>query len=131
MTPIHLAEVKNGEVKYFYPDKLKTWLQQLGESKIEVIFRKRKKQRSIQQNRYLWGVPYKIVSEDTGMSTEAVHNFFKLQFLRYYIGEFQTIKSTTELTPMEFNEYCDNINMFCVEKFGYSIPLPNSGEVEY
>jgi len=129
MIPIHLAEIKNGTLKYFYPDRLQKWLRQLGDGKIEVIFRKKQNKRSIQQNKYLHAVPYKIFSEDTGMTKSQVHNFFKLQFLKEKVGKYETIGSTSKLSTKEFSQYLEQINNFCEEERGYSIPLPN--RVEY
>ena len=85
--------------------------------------------RSGRQNRYLWAVCYKILSDETGHSTEEIHDFMKSMFLpRFFItigGKEQEVrKSTTELSTVEFEEYLMRIRVFAGE-MNCSIPLPN------
>lgn len=126
ITPIHLAEIKNNELHYFYPELLNKWLVQLNEQKVEVIIRKRKNTRSNQQNKYLWGVVYQLISNETGMDVEEVHNFFKIKYLKKYVGKFLTVGSTTKLSTTEFNNYIDSICSFASQELNIEMPLPNT-----
>lgn len=127
ITPIHLAEVANGKIKFFDYLRLDEWLRQHNNEKIEVIVRPRTKpKRSDKQNRYLWGVVYKLISDHTGFEVEEVHELMKFRFLRTQIGRFETTLSTAKLSTIEFNEYLDKINRFAIEECGFSIPLPNT-----
>jgi hypothetical protein len=111
---------------------------------IEITIRKARNKRSNNQNRYLWGCVYPILRQgfkDLGtlMTLEQVHSFMKDYFIQHQpesiiIREVhipnsdttvKTIKSTTELTPTEFNEYKNELQHFGVEMLGVDIPDPN------
>lgn len=124
IVPIHLAEIKNGELFFFDRKRFDKWILTLGNKKVEVIVRKRTKQRSAKQNNYLWGVAYKVISEETGMEPDEVHEFFKLKFLKYNVGKFETLKSTTKLTTGEFMGYVEKIVQFSSQELNCVIPLP-------
>lgn len=47
---------------------------------VEVIFRKRKRERTHPQNRYLWGVAYKLLSQHTGYEIDDCAEFLCGQF---------------------------------------------------
>ena len=81
--------------------------------------------RSTQQNRYLWGTVYKILSDYTGYTPEEIHEVCKLKFLPKIIdvtnkktGEVdsQVIGgSTVKLTTIEFAEYVEQLQRFGAE----------------
>jgi len=130
ITPIHLAEVVNNKVKYFDYLRYDEVVRSLNGKKVEVIVSPRtKSQRSDRQNRYLFGVCYKLISEHTGFEVEEVHELMKFRFLRSQVGKYETTRSTKKLTTVEFNEYIEKINRFCIEEFGFDIPLPS--KVDY
>ena len=65
-------------------------------------------------------------------SKEQVHEFMKHRFLRVPIvnketgelmGEFT--RSTAELTKDEMSNYLTQIDQFCIEYLGFSLPQPN------
>ena len=66
------------------------------------------------------------------MTNESVHDMLKLRFLKESIlvneesGEYiERIKSTTELSTIEFMEYILDIQKFAIEYFNTEIPNPN------
>lgn len=82
--------------------------------------------RSSGQNRYLWGVLYKAIADETGHSAEEVHEFCKARFLPrafVVIGgvEMETRKSTTELDTAEFSDYVSRVGALAGE-LGISLP---------
>ena len=101
---------------------------------IETYYRKR----TVEQNRVLWWY-IDEVSTETGMSKDEVKDFFDGKYLKVEIrdendeircdretGEVMTrIKSTTELSTIEFNTYTEQIRLYCNDFFGFSLPLPN------
>jgi hypothetical protein len=100
----------------------------------DIIIRKHKKDRSIQQNRYYWGVCLKIISDEIGHSVEELHQMMKLRFLLEkeveIAGEkYGIAKSTTKLTTAEFETYLENIKRFAAAELGIYIPDPH--EVNY
>ena len=107
------------------------YLKTLPDGEYEIVVRKPTKKpdpRSIQQNKYLWGVVYGMVSEETGHSDEEIHEIFKVLFLSKYVEiagkEMRITRSTTELDTKEFDEYCESIRMWCAQNLGLSIPEP-------
>ena len=97
--------------------------------KVEVTIEKWKDQRSVQQNRYYWGVVVKIISDDTGNDPETVHEFLKAKFLparETIIKDEKRILAgcTHDLNKDNFfADYVDPIRAWYAE-FGY-IPDPN------
>ena len=100
----------------------------LPDGNYELIIRKEKKSRSNNQNRYLWGVVYKIIANETGHTEEEVHEHMKWRFLRKH-GRLETVKSTSDLNTKEFEEYTENIRRFGATDLSLQIPVPN--EVDY
>jgi hypothetical protein len=98
---------------------------------VVVTVSKYTKTRSNDQNRYMWGVVYRYISESTGMTPEESHDAMRMLFLRVS-GDGRspdTIKSTTELSTVQFEEYIESVKQFAAEKLGTYIPDPN--EVDY
>jgi len=127
ITPIHLAEVEKNQIKYYDYLRYLDVVASLNDKKIEIIVRPRTKpQRSNRQNKYLHGVVYKLISEHTGFEPEEVHELMKFKFLRAQLGKWETTVSTKKLTTVQFSEYIEKINKFCIGEFGFQIPLPNS-----
>lgn len=106
-----------------------------------------KKYRTIQHNRYLWGIVYKAFVPDNFDTAEDAHQYFRMQFLRRmdvidikddgflnYINEIKGkaskildfardetkvkiawIRSTTDLSPTELNDYINKITLVAGE----------------
>ena len=102
---------------------------------IEVVFRKKKKHRSSEQNRYYWGAVISIIQaafKDLGtrLNPEEVHFFLKQKFnyktLVSVDGELigEIPQSTAELNKLEFMEYIDKITQWSAEILNIQIPEP-------
>ena len=90
-----------------------------------------KRPRSTDQNRYLWGVVYQTIADETGHTTEEVHSFCKAAFLpREFIKigevEQEVEKSTTKLTSEEMTRYIHQINAFVSAELSLSLPQPDA-----
>lgn len=96
----------------YYVTQLKGF--KLGEQ-VTMYISSKKPKRSEAQNRYLWGAYYPIIAKETGEDdTEALHNFFKGEFLTVEIKEVmgkkvRITKSTTKLSKHEFSEFIEKI----------------------
>ncbi len=70
----------------------------------------------------------KLVSDETGMSTEDFHQAMKERFLTPRIAEFAgsiiKVYSTKELTIPEMTTYLNQIYQLIVGEFGIILPLP-------
>lgn len=109
---------------------------------IEVIFRKLKKHRSSEQNRYYWGVVVPIVTDafhDLGNPVtssspddlQLTHEFLKRRFLQPIQvadanGEAHTLGyTTTNLSTSQMMDYIAQIQQFAAEYLNTVIPDPN------
>lgn len=85
------------------------------QSPLEVSVRPYKKNRSRSQNNVMW-MWYDIMSHDTGMSIEELHETFKVKFLgveeKEVEGELLRYpKSSTNLTTIQMAEFLIKIEM--------------------
>lgn len=78
--------------------------------KLSVSVTSKKPKRSEAQNRYLWGVYYPEIAQETGHSIEEIHEWAKGKFLTDKIVEVmgdkvRIKKSTTDLSVVAFGEF--------------------------
>jgi hypothetical protein len=91
----------------------------------------KKVSRTTNQNKYLWGVVYPLISGHTGYSNEEVHEIMKRicnpQIVNIKGEEYVVGKSTASLTTAEFNAYISRIVQFASFELGVIIPEPEVG----
>ena len=104
--------------------------------------RKDKRNRSTVQNAYYWFL-LTMLEQETGNDKDSFHAYFKYKYLReeciiYAIGgnkavtdEFETDKSTTKLTTIEFEDYLEKIRVFASSELGIFLPKPNETDYDY
>ena len=112
---------------------------------VDVIIRPPVYDRSDKQNKYYWGVIVKLVSQESGMSTDAVHEFLKHEHgLKHEVSligrKLNSVimavpKSTTLYSTGEFEDYALRCRTWASEFFGsadkpFIIPLPNEVVIE-
>ncbi len=101
---------------------------------LEVIVRRRRAARSLQQNKYWWGVCVQLVSEHTGYTPEEVHDLAKQMFIPKRLavadgngeinGEFVIGGSTREMNTQEFSEFTERFKQWAAEDLDIYIPDP-------
>lgn len=134
MTPKFKSFHKDGEISI--PIALNQYVKSLN-NPIQIVVKKWSDTRSNQQNRYLWGVVYKIISDETGESSEKIHEIMTVKYLKKTRsiqtkkGEQQVeyVESSTKLNTVEFNEYFENIRGWAFNFLDIVIPLPNEVEL--
>ena len=89
-----------------------------------------KKDRTLPQNRYYFGVVLKHICDYTGFTSLEAHDLFKDNFLpkkTVTIGSktIERTPSTTELSTVEFNNFIDDVTRYVAEELGLYVPLPN------
>jgi hypothetical protein len=112
-------------------DKLTTVCKGIGEGvEAEMVLRKPRKQRSTPQNAYYWGVIIKMISDHTGEEPDRIHGALASMFLKVYdwMGK-ERIKSTTELSTVEFEKYAESCRQWASIALEMYIPLPNEAEI--
>lgn len=129
--PRFRGEVRQGKLYIYNEHIFNQYLQGLT-GLLDVVVRPFKSPRSLQQNRYYWGVAIKIMCDATGHDPELMHEILKNRFLlqrNFVVGEFiEAPKSTTQLTTEEMTNYLKNIQQWAAE---LGIYIPDPGEVEY
>lgn len=97
---------------------------------VQVSIREQGRPRSLNQNAYMWGVVYQMIADETGHTTEEVHEFCKMKFLpRKFVAiagdEYSITKSTATLSTDEMEEYLTQVRVFAATELSLTIPLPN------
>ncbi|NTU69991.1 hypothetical protein HGB13_04205, partial [bacterium] len=120
LAPIFYGKVEKGELRLIGRDRFKEYLYTLNGQEVEVTVAKKGRKRSEGQNKYLWGVVYKLLSDYFGYTPDEMHELMKQKFApkkEVKMGnEIMLIPcSTTELLTTNFNDYLDQIKQFGAE----------------
>jgi hypothetical protein len=114
------------------------YLRGLAGKRVQVTVEKFKNNRTIQQNRYYWGIVVKLIAEHTGHDPEQLHELLKQKFSpKWYftpeknlmMGGASIPTSTARLDTLEFVEYTEKCRMWANEFFNLNIPLPGDIKV--
>ncbi len=127
-TPIFAGHVERGKLVLDAPAKYLVHLSKLEGKRVEIVVRRMRSQRSLQQNAFYWGVIIEILAAHFGYEPQEMHEALKFKFLRIHENELPTVRSTTKLSTKEFGEYVDRVIRWAAQNNVY-IPLPN--ECEY
>ena len=125
----HHGKVVRGKFVPSVPDAFRLAFCALEGKEVWVVVKKHTNARTNQQNKYYWGVVVKLVSETTGFTTDEAHDALRMKFLRIRGEKLETVKSTTDLTTTEFEEYMTTVRQWAISELGCYIPEPN--EVEF
>lgn len=129
--PIFKATINDGKMTLFNKEVFTKYIKTL-KGEVNLIIKPYKRVRSINQNNYYWGVVLPIISDETGMETEEIHEAMKIKFTKkkYDIKgkEIWTVGSTSLLNTLEFGEFLDKVISWAGE-FGIEIPPPNTIEI--
>lgn len=104
-------------------DKIKNYLKPGNAYMVEI--QRAKAKRSLNQNRYYWGVIVSIISQGTGYSSDEMHQLLASMFLGYEKNGKYFVKSTTKLDTGEAEKYFEKCRNWAMEEFDLHIPLPN------
>lgn len=126
--PVFEGTVKGGKLYFDNRDSFDKYVAGLN-GRVEVTVRKWRKQRSLPQLRYYWGVIIKMLSEELGYDPQETHEAMKFLFLRVeHEGKPTTVRSTRDLTTVEFMEYFEKIQIWAATELNLVIPDPNQTE---
>lgn len=96
---------------------------------IQLTLTLKKKDRSLNQNRYYHGVVVKTLSDFTGYEREEMHDSLRMLFLRDESKVIPTLRSTTDLTTVEMEEYLAEIRRWAAKDLNCFVPEPNEIEI--
>ena len=132
MDAIIRGTVKKGAFIPADPTAFRLVFAKLEGKAVEVVVRKKKKHRSGAQNAYYWGIVIDIISGATGFTPQEAHDAMRFKFLiatTFNSIDIKRIKSTSELTTVEFLDYIALIQQWASEFLDCYIPEPNEGEI--
>lgn len=87
--------------------------------------------RSLNQNSYYWSVIVGKLAREFGYTNEECHDALKWHFLRIETpGKPTKVRSTTELSTAEAEEYYENIRRWALVEYSINLPLPNEVDHE-
>ncbi len=122
------GKVNNGKLELLEREKFTNVLYKF-KGVIELTIGYAFTKRSEQQNRYYWGVVIKMINEEMGSIPDVTHNMLRQIFLKsgydFKGKRYEYIRSTTDLSVKEFNEYIENVVIWAATELGLSIPSPN------
>ena len=116
-------------------DRLAEQIRQLKDGPVTVTVARKHATRSVQANRYWWGVCLPLVAEHTGYTVDECHDIAKQMFLPKKLaitdgngeikGEFVVGGTTRSLTTLEFYEFVENWRKWAGQELGVTIPDPD------
>jgi hypothetical protein len=127
MTPIWKAYItKEGKLHVVNADAFRKYLDTFMGKEFQIIARKKRKPRSLDQNSYYWGVVLNLICEHTGYTPDELHEALKRKFLtkRNEHG-LEFVESSANLTTTGMMEYLDNVIKFAAEELDVVIPDPD------
>ena len=126
MDKIIHGKVKKGAFIPRDPTAFRLTFAKLEGKAVEVVVRKKKKHRSGAQNAYYWGIVIDIISGATGFTPQEAHDAMRFKFLTDMTGELPKVRSTADLTTVEFLNYTASIQQWAAEFIDCFIPDPES-----
>lgn len=118
---IFYGKIIDGKLIAESPIKKKQWenrLRLLEGCDVEYSIKKRSKARSMQQNKYYWAVVVPIISEETGMTEEEVHESLKWKFLRIKGDYLDKSRGISDLTSEEATKFIKEVELWAIEFLG-------------
>lgn len=131
------AEIKDGKIRILNQTKYSSYLENLKDGRYFIDVKKKTFGRSNQQNRYYHGVIVKMISDETGYSSEEVHNLLLCNafgFEEKKLGGMiirTPLKRSSSLTTTEFEFLCRKSRELASIELSLYVPLPNEAEFEF
>lgn len=119
------GKVEHGRIVLQNRDGFASLIARLNGCEIDIELRKHRRNRTTLQNAYYWSVVVGMVSESTGYLPCEAHDALRQMFLTDNTDQLlPRVRSTTDLTTIEFSEYVAHCVQFAAEKLELVIPDP-------
>lgn len=128
MNPVFTGTIEKGKLKFDNPHKYIVRIASLEGKKIELILRQQKSKRSLQYNRYYFGVIVEVLANHLGYDKQSMHDNLKLKFASspdLSHDGMLIIERTSKMTTVRFMKYCADIQQWAAEFLGVYLPDPN------
>lgn len=131
MNPVFTGTISEGKLKLDRPDRYQLQVLSLNGKKIELVLRRRKKKRTLPQNRAYFGIVVEYLAKELGFSTEQMHEALKVECASRIDPKtgLTIIESTAEMDTVRFIKYYEDVQRWAKEFLGFDIPSPN--EIDY
>lgn len=118
-TPRFVGKVERGKLYVADREQFDRYLTSL-QGMVEVVVKKWRKNRSLDQNAWYWGVILRLIADHTGYDSNELHEIYKIRFLESREVDFEgtryhIIKTTTKLSTVEFGEYLEKVIQHAAE----------------
>ncbi len=124
-TPKFYGLSNNGTIDFETWKQFSRYLLSMNGKRVEVVVKPYRRQRTIPQNNYWHGVVTVILGEHFGYTGEEMHEALKFEFLRKEeSGKPPTVRSTTDLNTVEFNQLIETVQIWAASEYGVFIPDP-------
>ena len=129
------AQLKDGRVTFDRPSDVAGYCRGLGNCAVEVVIRRRRVQRSLDQNAYWWAVPVRLCAESLGYSDVEMHYALLGECFGWHCRKvggrrryLPNVGSSSGLTVEQFTKLIEWVLVWGPEQ-GIRIPAPNECEV--
>lgn len=139
MSVIATALVKKGRLEVRNRKQFAENLRRLRDGAVLITVERVHATRSVNQNRYYWGVVVELLSDHTGYTPDEIHDVLKAKFIPKRLalsdgngeikGEFVIGGSTSEMNKLEFGEFITRIREWAADELDVVIPDPDSGRL--
>jgi len=127
MIPSFRGRVEKGVLQV--DSRYYSWLSTLEGLEVEVIVRKRRSQRSLNQNAAYWRIVVESLAEHLGYDKDTMHQALKEKFASRRDGNgLLIVESTAKMDTARFNKYYEDIQRWASEFLNFYIPDPNEYE---
>lgn len=131
--PIWLGVVDEaGKLRLEDAPRFKAYTAGLSNREVEIVLRPRTRQRSLDQNAWVWGVAYPLIAEAIGYDKHEIEELHYALVAKCFgdhfdrrLGAMVPNKRSSKLTTKEFSEFMEWLVRFAaIECGGVVIPLP-------
>lgn len=125
----YFSKVENGLLSKSASKAIRSDLTNFEGKRIVITISKAKSQRTVSQNA-LWWVYVTMIANELGYSKEEMHEVIKFKFMKCEkvnekTGEvMQYLKSTTDLSKMDFADLINDLQRWAAESLGIVLPEP-------
>jgi hypothetical protein len=110
---------------------LEVWSLPFPDGDYQVTIATTRRLRSSNQLKYLWGVVYRMIAQETGNTLEDIHSALKLMFLKdvmvmggkevFYV---KSLSDRGDTDTAEMHEYIEQVRAWAATELEISIPDP-------
>ena len=135
LIPRFHCKFEKGHLVYERPDLFCAYIQGLKEGDLECTIQPWRKEKSLQQLRYVHGIVFVLCSQSSGYTVNEVKGLLKGEYLTEYVAskttgkEMPIVKSLADLTMAEMKEFIDKVIIHAAK--WWKCVIPSSDEATY